>query len=51
MVIGGPPPIREIVWGDGGGIRGDAECREVGRRIGLVMARVVNALEREQGQI
>jgi hypothetical protein len=24
---------------------------EVGRRIGLVMARVVNALEREQGQI
>jgi hypothetical protein len=27
MVIGGPLPIHEIVRGDGGGIRGDAECR------------------------
>ena len=61
VVVGGPLPVRENVWGDSGGIRGDGECRGGGRRLanpwrggcgnGLAIARVVHALEREQRQI
>jgi hypothetical protein len=28
VVVCGPLPDREIVWGDRGGTRGDGECRE-----------------------
>ena len=32
VVVCGPLPDREIVWGDSGGTRGNGECRE-GRRL------------------
>ena len=32
VVVSGPLPVRENVWGDRGGIRDDGECREVRRR-------------------
>ncbi len=33
MVVSGSLPVRYIIWGDSGAIRGDGECRAVGRRL------------------